>query len=447
MVRLSMILLGHDFVRRRWSTLALVGVVWAIAGVAIFIDALDGVTYFPLHVFGYLLLAEAVIILVVPAPQTDTASALRKARGVGFLVLGLLIVDSHHVASLILAVLFGVAFFADGCFRLAAAVVVRFAGWPLSLLTGLFEITFAVFILEPYPTLYAGTVPYCIGMSIFLSGCVLLRQSFRLKGRRSKATACGVYPLSTVQTCAAPLVIHVWTPSGTADNSLVSNPLLNRYIAAVDINGVVSAGHAALECAPEIYVSHYPEVDIDHSAGDFVRLLRATPNNNVVGRFLPSYVGEVAEWCESSVQVRFGRYDSERLREFWRDYRQDTTYNLTSRNCSSAVARCLEAALEGAMNRGHSSMMDFFRVVMSPEFWVAAQLRKRAEAMAWTPGLLLDYARALNAAIEPKPAGWYSVYAGVKRACRYASAALKGQALRSDQPPRQEPAKPPADKP
>lgn len=126
MIRLSTILLGKDFVRKRWSSLALIGVVWGAAGVAIFIDALDGVMYFPLHFFGYLLLLDALIILLVPAPRTGTAAALRKARGVAFLILGLLIVDRQHAAGLILAVLFGGAFLVDGGFRLGAAVVVRF---------------------------------------------------------------------------------------------------------------------------------------------------------------------------------------------------------------------------------------------------------------------------------------------------------------------------------
>jgi len=144
------------------------------------------------------------------------------------------------------------------------------------LLTGLFEIGFGLFILEPYPTLYKGTVPFCIGMSLFLSGCALLRQAVRFRH---------LPPLTNPVALSAPassdaLVIHVWTPSGTVDDTLVRNRLLNRYIAAVDINGVISAGHAALECGPEIYISHYPLDDIDRSAGDFVRLLRATPNND-----------------------------------------------------------------------------------------------------------------------------------------------------------------------
>lgn len=431
MVRLSMVLLGHDFVRRRWSALALTGVIWGAAGVAIFIDALDGVLYFPLHVFGYLLLLEALIILLVPAPKTGTAAALRKARGLAFLLLGLLIVDRQHAAGVILAVLFGAAFLLDGGFRLAAAVVVRFVGWRMSLLVALFEIGFGVFILEPYPSLYKGTVPFCIGMSIFLSGCALLQQALRFKNRPSPVTPSPVH----APAYNGAMVIHVWTPSGTVEDTLVRNRLLNRYIAAVDINGVISAGHAALECAPDIYISHYPLDDIDRSAGDFVRLLRATPNNDVAGRFLPDYASEVADWCPSSVQVSFAHYDAARLQAFWADYRQTTIYNLTSRNCSSAVAHSLEAALEGAMNRGHSSMLDFARVIISPEFWVAAQVRKRAEAMAWTPGLVLDYARALHAAIEPAPPGWHGIYAGARRACGYVATALRGREVHPLQPP------------
>jgi hypothetical protein len=37
---------------------------------------------------------------------------------------------------------------------------------------------------------------------------------------------------------------------------------------------------------------------------------------------------------------------------------------------------------------------------------VAAQLRKRAATMAWTPGLTLDYARALSMLADPRPSGW-----------------------------------------
>ena len=107
--------------------------------------------------------------------------------------------------------------------------------------------------------------------------------------------------------------------------------------------------------------------------------------------------------------VRIRNYNPERLRAFWETYRQETTYNLTYRNCSSTVSNALEAALEGAVGSFHgrdTGWRAFWRVLMTPELWVAAQIRKRAATMAWTPGLTLDYARALSMLADPRPFGW-----------------------------------------
>ncbi|GGA21978.1 HdeD family acid-resistance protein [Dyella nitratireducens] len=418
MVRLILLLLGHDFTRRRWLMLALVGLIWTVLGAAIFVDALDGVAYFPIHVFGYLLLIEAVVTLVVSPPGADTRVVLRKARGVVFLLFGLLVVDEHHAANVILAMLFGIAFLADGIFRMAAAVVVRFPGWRLSFLTGLFEVGFAIFMFEPYPTFYAGTLPYCIGMGIFLSGCGLVRQAIRLKRLPRQATAArwrsrdlaihGALLTDVeegVSEQEGELIVHVWTPAGSVDEP-VPQPVIDRYIAAVDSKGVISTGHAALEAAPDIYISHYPKVEIDRSQTDFSHALRATADNDVPGRFQPSYLVEATGWCNATAEVRFGRYNRARLVAFWEHYRSNDTYNLTNRNCSSTVAHALEAALEGSLAQSGSGLNVFLRAVFNPELWVAAQLERRARAMAWTPGLVLDYARTLRAAIQPTPLGW-----------------------------------------
>ncbi|HTC25817.1 HdeD family acid-resistance protein [Dyella sp.] len=443
MVRLILLLLGHDFIRRRWLMLALVGLVWAALGAAIFIDALDGVTYFPIHVFGYLLLIEAVVTLVVSPSGADTRVVLRKARGVVFLLLGLLVVDEHHAASVILAMVFGIAFLADGIFRMAAAVVVRFLGWRLSFLTGLLEVGFAVFMFEPYPTFYAGTVPYCIGMGIFLSGCGLLRQAFRLKRLPLHAAAslwlsndlaADDAALPEVEGGVAEqegeLIVHVWTPTGSVED-VVPQPVIDRYIAAIDSKGVISTGHAALEALPDIYISHYPKVEIDRSQTDFSRALRATADNDVPGRFQPSYAIEAAGWCDSSAEVRFGRYNRARLAAFWERYRSNDTYNLTSRNCSSTVAHALEAALEGSLAKSGLGLGALLRAMFNPELWVAAQLERRARAMAWTPGLVLDYARTLRAAIQPTPLGWSTLFSQSGRFWRYAQMVRRREPMRN----------------
>jgi hypothetical protein len=192
-------------------------------------------------------------------------------------------------------------------------------------------------------------------------------------------------------------------PSGSAKDVL-PQPLVDRYVAAVDAHGVISTGHAALEASPDLYISHYPAQEIDRSPDDFRQLLRATRDNNVAGRYQPSYAIEAAGWCPSTAEVVFERYNKARLAAFWAWYRQDDTYNLTNRNCSSTVAAALESALEGTLGE-RPGFGAFLSAFVNPELWVAAQLRRHAESMAWTPGLVLDYARALRVAINPPPLG------------------------------------------
>jgi len=48
MTRLVLLLLGADYLRQRWRGLFITGCVWLLAGIVIFIDALDGALYFPI---------------------------------------------------------------------------------------------------------------------------------------------------------------------------------------------------------------------------------------------------------------------------------------------------------------------------------------------------------------------------------------------------------------
>ena len=419
MIRLVLLLLGPEFMCTRWLVLALIGSLWAALGVGIFVDALDGDVYFPVHVFGYLLILEALVTLIATTSNLGTQTVLRKSRGALFLIVGLLMVSPYRSASFILALLFGVAIGVDGLLRTSAAWVVRFPGWQASLLMGLLELVFAAFMIEPFPTFYAGTVAYCVGISLFLSGLGTLLLALRLRRLppgtsltllfgRSRVAGTGTAPLllppgGATPAESGPLIVRVWTPTGSAKDAL-PQPLIDRYVAAFDANGVISSGHAALEVAPDLYISHYPAQEIDHSPDDFRRLLRATRENDVAGRFQPSYAVESSGWCPCTAQVSFEHYNGARLRAFWALYSQDNTYNLTNRNCSSTVAAALESALEGTLGQ-RPSFGAFLSALVNPELWVAAQLRRHAESMAWTPGLVLDYARALRVAIEPPPLG------------------------------------------
>ncbi len=58
--------------------------------------------------------------LVATNSNLGTQTVLRKARGVVFLLVGLLIVDAHHSANFVLALVFGLIIGVDGIFRVSA---------------------------------------------------------------------------------------------------------------------------------------------------------------------------------------------------------------------------------------------------------------------------------------------------------------------------------------
>ena len=69
------------------------------------------------------------------------------------------------------------------------------------------------------------------------------------------------------------------------------------------------------------------------------------------------------------------------------------------------VIAALDAATEGALGDG-PPVLPFLRLLADPRIWLLATIRGRAEAMAWTPGLVLDYGRLLRRIIEIRSAGW-----------------------------------------
>ncbi|WGS50933.1 DUF308 domain-containing protein [Paraburkholderia sp. D15] len=455
MVRLVMILLGVDYLRTRWRSLQTVGWVSVALGVVVFVDALDNALYFPITPFALLLLLEGLATLAVAWTGMGGQRTLRYVKGFAFCCAALLILVGKH-GNFILSMIFGTLFLADGLLQIVSARVVRYRTWRLAMIGGGIEIALAIFFYQPYPTHYAGTVPYCLGLGLIFGGWNMILLSTRVRrlvsnpavggrgaadnvaseaadandaARNAEAANRGATP-STATAAISPapsparsirewdgppaadeaaLTVHIWTPVGSAKGEARRQLIVDRYIAAVDRNGVISTGHAALESPEGVYISLYPGVEIDRSPDDFARLLRATRENDVPGLFQPDYPTEAQAWCPSTVQVRIRNYDPASLRRFWDTYRQDTTYNLTYRNCSSSVSRALEAAIEGASARvwgEQGGWRPFLRVLATPELWVAAQLRKRAATMAWTPGLTLDYARALSMLADPRPSGW-----------------------------------------
>ncbi|WP_343585033.1 MFS transporter [Herbaspirillum sp.] len=462
MIRLVLLLLGADFIRRNWHVLAIVGLAWGTIGVSLMIDALDGVLNFPLTLFGYLLLLESLATLWVANSGIGAQKTLRYAKGAIFLLIALLIVTPYHASNMALAMLFGTAFAIGGGLQITTAMVVRFPRWRAAVAGGSVQIILAILFFQPYPTHYKGTVPFCLALGLIFGGWNMIWLALRtrmlpqrvsidmLAERNTEARRpfdAGLYrgdeamkPMLQAggdllgkgwkavpkdgaagkpqedggrDVAVAPqdgdrpsMTVHVWTPAGSAKGPARRQPVIDRYIAAVDTNGVISTGHAALEVLPDLYISLYPAQEIDRSPDQFARLLRATADNDVKGRYLSDYPSEAAAWCESTEKIVFRDYSRQRLDRFWSRYRRQEIYNLTHRNCSSTVAHALEAALEGVIGARDRHWFNAIRMMLTPEIWVASQIRKRAQTMAWTPGLVLDYSRALRAVVHPRPLSW-----------------------------------------
>jgi uncharacterized membrane protein HdeD (DUF308 family) len=428
MVRLVMILLGVDYLRTRWRTVLTLGLLSIALGAVIFIDALDGSLYFPIIPFALMMLVEGLATLAVAWTGMGGQRKLRYVKGTTFCLSALLVLFGGEHGNFVLSLIFGTLFLVDGALQIVSARVVRYRKWRLATAGGVLEIAIAIFFYQPYPDHYAGTVAYCVAFGLFFGGWNMILLAARVRrmaanpaveGAADAAVQKETRPADSPFAGAiwdgpptpdeAALTVHVWTPLGTTKSQPRRQLIVDRYIAAVDRNGTISTGHAALETPEGVYISLYPAVEIDRSPNEFARTLRATRENDVPGLFQPDYATESAAWCPSTQQVRIRNYDPARLARFWDEYRRDTTYNLTYRNCSSSVARALEAAIEGASARvwgKGGGWKPLVRIMATPELWVAAQVRKRAATMAWTPGLTLDYARALSMLADPRHSGW-----------------------------------------
>nr|WP_159466474.1 tripartite tricarboxylate transporter TctB family protein [Scandinavium goeteborgense] len=409
MLQVALLLMGGAFVRKAAPILGIVGLLWGGLGVSIFLDGMEGMRYFPFHVFGILLLIESLVTLYLASNAKGAQKSVFYFKGGIFCFIAVLILSGRDSSNLLLAILFGFAFFITGLFVMASAWVVRYDGWRKVFVGGIAQLAFALFLFFPYPTHHHGTISQFLGVIMILGSIQSLRLARRAFRLREGETIFSLMepvrqtPASEPKRDAqndGPLIVHVWTPEGSSENSPVPRPVINRYIAAVDVEGVISTGHAALQMSPDVYVSLYPAVEIDRSPSEFFQTLKAIQENNVPGEFQPSYQQEASAWCDSDRKIVFHHYNASALRRYWKNYRKVNTYNLTWRNCSSSVAYALEAALDGVLS-GKRGWLHFIRLFFMPELWIAAQLRKRATTMAWTPGLILDYARAMHVLVHP----------------------------------------------
>ncbi|MDW5499462.1 hypothetical protein R6Y99_06610 [Pseudomonas lundensis] len=404
MIRLIILLLGAQALHGQRRLLKLFGWLWVTVGVLMLFDILqDGRSVLALDALAVMLALEGLVAISAALVIGSSASRPVLLKGLGFLFMAFLVLDVPADDNIVATLVFGSALLLDGAVRIASSTVIQHNRWKPVALAGSGEILLSLMIFVGWPAPHRMTVPFCLGVMILLSGWALLRIARQLEHFALNQNPQPLPPPQVNET--TPLTVYVWTPIGSVKDAR-RRYIVDRYIAAVDGGGNISTGHAALALAPDVYISHYPLNDISHSAQDFRQLLHSGEQNNVEGRFLPGLQQEVAAWCPPDKKIQFHRYNPTALRAFWQRYQQDTTYNLTRRNCSTTIIRVLDSALEGVLGDKHL-WRRFLLLVLDPNLWMLAVLRSRGESMTWTPGLVLDYARMLQQVTERQHQRWW----------------------------------------
>jgi uncharacterized membrane protein HdeD (DUF308 family) len=421
MIRLALLLTGAQALRTRWPALMGVGCSAFGLGLLILLDTSDGATVVATYTFGYILVLSGTLgLLGMLSPETR-ANRMVLVRAGGMLVLGLLIIDFPWDNRIANGLLFGLAFLLDAVLRIAGAWVLRYRRWQVAIIGGLVEAVLAVLAMSNWPVSYHLIVPFGIALLLILNAMTLARMALALRRLPSGASILAIpgfgppgwYEHLEEERAVVlpemadrpPMVVRIWTPTGSAEIGR-RRPVVDRYIAAVDKTGKISSGHAVLDFAPHLYISHYPAEETERAAAGFLQQLRATADNDVPGRFLESYRYEVDTWFPADAHIAFRHFNAARLLVHWAHYSEDQTYNFTRRNCSVAVAVALDAALEGMGGIGLPLWRRLPTLLLNPDLWIAAALRRRAETLTWTPMLVYDYARALRRVVEPHQMGW-----------------------------------------
>lgn len=408
MGELLLLLIGGPTIRRAWWAVAAAGLLALSIGVFFVLNALHEEVRIPPTYFALPLFFHAAVTLVAGVSGTAAGRALRIGQALTLIVIGILIIEAPWHSDAVIGILTGLVLVVDAIWRATSALVLRFARWRVALALAGLELVIGIWSFIPWPTQWRGAVGIDVGMLLMVIGTTTLILALRIRRLPEGAPLAAIMARGRPETGRAPLsypvdippegrtgelVVHVWTPTGTL------SPLTHgvaRYVAAQSETGAVSTGHTALQLLPDLYISHYPAVEIEPSPGEFVRTLRATRDNDVPGLFKPSYALESAGWCPSTLQVALPAMNAAAIRAFWADYSADTTYNLTSRNCAGVVARALDAGIEGYAGERILSPRVLVPLLILPEFWVAGLMRRRAAWMTWTPGMMLDYSQALS---------------------------------------------------
>lgn len=421
MLKIAFLLIGPAGFRPYGHIVSLLGLlVMAVAGLVAW-DALDGQARVSHQFFGLVFLGIGLFhSLVVLGAKDGRERAMRLMRMalplfVAFVLLAPPSLGAEWLASWLLAV----ALVIDGTIRMGVSLIVHVPGWRRSAWVAAAQLAGAAGLLWPWPFPPSGNLILVLALSLALAG----RSAVRL-GRDLRRLPEGESILRTSELSfrdwhkhaptlhgdeapraanAPPLILYNWTPAGDPKGTIFL-PVIDRYFAVPDVEGGMSSGHVSLELGDDIYISYYPNVEIERSSTDFINTMSGEPSHNFEGSFVPSFAFEVDDWRPPNRRFLIHRFSERRLRAFWDSYRADLTYSLVNRNCAVAIGPALEAAMEGIW-AGPRPWLRLARLMLDPGLWLAAVIRNRTDYMTWTPGFVVDYVVELNRVIDQCEAG------------------------------------------
>jgi len=112
-----------------------IGGVLRLLGIGIFIDGINGTAYFSLQFFGTSLLLESLVTLSVASSGVSAQKQCFILKAV-FCFVVILVLSNKPYGNLLLAIIFGFAYFIIGLFVIASAWIMRYSHWKNALLSG-----------------------------------------------------------------------------------------------------------------------------------------------------------------------------------------------------------------------------------------------------------------------------------------------------------------------
>jgi hypothetical protein len=408
MFKLGILLIGSAPFRKQWYFLVALGALFVVLGVGLVLGHVTGLDKVVLALFGVPLVIQGASGLM-SSNSVDRGLAHWRFPIIT-LLLGLILIGS--VASgkeRLVTVFLASILFLDGATRMAPAVLARYPTWQYNLARSIIEISLAIMLAANWPLPADRAIATTVAIALSLSGwglvrlgcllrehdeevALLLLPVFGARGWYDHAPVLA-YPSSHEPTALRRLTLYVWLPESAAAQKQ-NLTIIGKYIAAKRGDGSTAVGHVALELPSGEYLSHYRSIASTTLTEKPLKAIAPVQENDALGIFRQSYAEESTLWGDAHAQISIENFNERRLMAFWTGYKQDTTYNLLNRNCSTLTAAALDAAIEGAIACPHPWRL-LARLYLTSDFWQASFVRNRAEAGTWTPGLIHDYAAPL----------------------------------------------------